>query len=827
MPTLLRRRRSLRRHFQKPRLEPLESRVVLSVPSTAPTTLTAASPLARPILEIVPLSPSTAVGPFGAPTGVLPLSGSAKPGGILPSQMREAYGINNITFGSVVGDGTGQTIAIVDAYDDPSFVNSTNPNFSTSDLAEFDSSFGLPNPPSFTKVNQTGGSTLPGTDPSGPGHINWEAEEALDVEWAHVIAPGASIVLVECQSNSWNDLLQGVSTAAGLAGVSVVSMSWGSGEFSGETSDDSSFTTPSGHQGVTFLAATGDSGSPGEYPAYSPNVVAVGGTYLKLNTDGSYFSETAWSGSGGGTSAYETEPSYQDGVQSTGHRTIPDVSFDASPSSGVPVYDSYNNGTAKPWWKVGGTSLATPCWAGLVAIINQGRTLNGLGTLNSSTNPTQTQTALYSIPSSDFHDITSGSNGGFSAGPGYDEVTGLGTPQAGLSTPDMVTYGAGPVTATQLVVVVQPRPDAVAGTAFNLSVMAENATGEVDTNFSGSITLSLASNPGGDTLGGTLTLTASQGRTTFSNLTLTKAADGYTIQATTNGLSSATTLPFNLVAANAAKLVVTTQPPASVTAGKGFTVVVTAYDPYGNVATSFKGSETIALKNNPGGATLGGTLTQKAKSGVATFGGLSITTAANGYTLQVTSTGLKSATTLPFNVVATAAAKLVVMSQPPSSVLANSPFGFAVTVEDKYGNVVNNYMKAVMVTIGNNPGDSTLGGTLSVLPSQGVATFTNLTLNNPGNGYTLVATSGTLASVTTDPFNVTSSATPTSLVAMIATTSSAAPSGRPPGAALAGAGRSWTSRPNQALLIDDLPAQSAEPVLTALGRKPARPWSVL
>ncbi len=144
-------------------------------------------------------------------------SGSGSPNGLTPEQIRIAYGLddtsgnNQILFSNIVGDGTGQTIAIVDAYDQPGFLNSTDPNWSTSDLAQFDAQFGLPDPPSFTKVNQNGStSNLPGTDPSGPtsqsGSGSWELEEALDVEWAHVIAPGASIILVECNDASGDSI---------------------------------------------------------------------------------------------------------------------------------------------------------------------------------------------------------------------------------------------------------------------------------------------------------------------------------------------------------------------------------------------------------------------------------------------------------------------------------------------------------------------------------------------------------------------------------------------------------------------------------------------
>ncbi len=183
-------------------------------------------------------------------------------------------------------------------------------------------------------------------------------------------------MLVEANSASNNDLLTAVDYASQQPGVVVVSMSWGEGEYATETSSDSNFTTPSGHAGVAFVASTGDSGSPGEWPAMSPNVLAVGGTTLTTSgSSGTYVSETGWSGSGGGISVYESQPSFQKGVvtQSTTQRTIPDVSFDASPNSGVSVYDSYDNGTTDPWETVGGTSLSAPSWAGLVAIVDQGR----------------------------------------------------------------------------------------------------------------------------------------------------------------------------------------------------------------------------------------------------------------------------------------------------------------------------------------------------------------------------------------------------------------------------------------------------------------------
>jgi uncharacterized repeat protein (TIGR01451 family) len=350
---------------------------------------------------------------------------------LTPSQIRGAYGISQLP---VADDGAGQTIAIVDAYDDPSFVSSTASNFSTSDLHVFDTTYGLPDPPSFLKLDENGGTNYPSAN------TGWATEEALDVEWAHAIAPDANIILFEAATDSSSDLMTAVNTARSYAGVSVVSMSW-SGSDGAESQYDPDFTTPSGHIGVTFLAATGDNGAPNPegYPAYSSNVIGVGGTTLNVNGT-SYDGETGWSGSGGGQSAYETEPSYQTAVQSSGSRESPDVSLDADPDSGVYVYDSYGSGG---WTDVGGTSVATPCWAGLMAIVNQARVAVGSPTLNPYGNPTQALTLLYGLagsskdynPSGDFNDITSGSNGEYTAAAGYDMVTGIGSPVADLLVP--------------------------------------------------------------------------------------------------------------------------------------------------------------------------------------------------------------------------------------------------------------------------------------------------------------------------------------------------------------------------------------------------------
>jgi hypothetical protein len=400
-------------------LEPLESRQLLSAN---------ASEIVSPSLIVEAASRS-----------------STTIAGYTPSQIETAYGISSIKLDGVSGTGAGQTIAIVDAYSDPNIA---------SDLSVFDKEFSLAAPPSFIHESAKGSKTkLPMAD------AGWDSEISLDVEWAHAIAPKADIILVDAASDSMSSLMAAVKFARSITSVSVISMSWGGSEFSSETAYDSYFTTPSGHIGITFVAASGDDGAAGgaDYPAASPNVLSVGGTTLSLTNSNNISSETAWSDSEGGVSAYEPTPSYQSGISTSG-RSTPDVSYDADPNTGFAVYDSVSYEGASGWQEVGGTSAGTPQWSALIAIADQGRVKNGLSTLTT----TQTLDELYGIYSNatsyaaDFNDITSGSSviseggGGFggpfgggrfgggrfrqlqevSATTGYDTLTGLGTPKA-------------------------------------------------------------------------------------------------------------------------------------------------------------------------------------------------------------------------------------------------------------------------------------------------------------------------------------------------------------------------------------------------------------
>jgi subtilase family serine protease len=356
-----------------------------------------------------------------------PVITNPTPSGYTPAQIRKAYGFDQVSFGGVAGDGTGQTIAIVTAYDDPKIA---------SDLAQFAQTFnlvpmnGIGGNPKLTVVTQNRHMTT---------NAGWALETSLDVEWAHAIAPKANILLVEARSASLGDLLGAVDTARRTAGVSVVSMSWGAGEFSSETAYDSYFTTTSGHAGVTFVAASGDDGAPGIWPATSPNVVSVGGTSLSLDALGNYLGETAWTGSGGGISLYEAKPSYQSLVTlSDTRRVTPDIAYNADPNTGVPVYDTVSYSGQTGWFQVGGTSAGSPQIAATMAITNQGRALASKASLDGRT---QTLPMLYAAPSTDFHDIVSGTSTGspnYSAGAGFDLTTGLGSPFADKLIQDLL-----------------------------------------------------------------------------------------------------------------------------------------------------------------------------------------------------------------------------------------------------------------------------------------------------------------------------------------------------------------------------------------------------
>ncbi len=406
-----------------------------------------------------------------------------------PAQIRAAYGLPalptlgaSVTAAQAAQMGAGQTIYIVDAQHDPN---------AAAELAAFNTKFGLPacttkaiavnaslplaaastTACEFSVVYNTASGTMSGTAPAYDA--GWATEITLDVQWAHATAPLARIVLIEAPDASLNSLL-GAVKLANTMGPGIVSMSFGAPEGNWTSSVDSVFTGA----GMTYLAATGDSGAAVSWPSVSSNVVAVGGTTLTYTGTGTR-SEVGWTGTGGGISAYTATPSYQNntvpGLGSVPHRAVADVAFNADPASGQYVAVQTPGTATVSWLSVGGTSLSTPQWAGLIATANAARAQSGKPALGSPHAVLYGQIAT--VPgtyASVFADITKGTDGTCAlctAKVGYDPLTGLGTPN--------VTGLLSALTASGSVVAPVVTPAAISGKVgtaltFTASVVAPN-----------------------------------------------------------------------------------------------------------------------------------------------------------------------------------------------------------------------------------------------------------------------------------------------------------------------------------------------------------------
>jgi Big-like domain-containing protein/invasin-like protein len=328
---------------------------------------------------------------------------------------------------------------------------------------------------------------------------------------------------------------------------------------------------------------------------------------------------------------------------------------------------------------------------------------------------------------------------------------------AGLAGATSGGFNVTPGAASQLAFTVQPS-NATAGAAIApaVQVTARDAHGNTATGFSGTVTVAIGANPGGGTLAGLVTVAASQGVATFSDLSVDKADAGYTLTAGATGVAGATSGTFTIAPGVASALVFTGQPSAT-TAGAAISpaVQVTAHDALGNTATGFVGSVTIGIVTNPGGGTLSGTATVAASAGVATFPGLSIDKAGAGYTLSAAASGVSGASSTAFDVTPGAAAKLVFTVQ-PAGVIAGAAIAPAVqvTAQDAQGNTDPTFTGNVTVAIGTNAGGGTLAGTTTLAAVSGVASFANLSIDKAGAGYTLTAVAGGATGTTSDPFTV-------------------------------------------------------------------------
>jgi len=313
------------------------------------------------------------------------------PTGYGPADIQSAYSFPSAT------NGVGKTVAIVDAYDDPT---------AAADLSKYRSTFGLTTCGTgcFSKVDQNGGTSYP------RANGGWAQEISLDLDMVSAVCPNCKILLVEASSNSFANLAKAVDTAAAL-GASAISNSYGGSEYSNEVADQSHYN----HANVTV--SSGDGGYGVEFPASSQYVTAVGGTKLVKSSTTRGWTETAWTGAGSGCSAYMPKPSWQTD-KGCAKRSVADVAAVADPNTGVAVYDSTRYAGASGWLVFGGTSVASPIVASAYALAGN--------SVADGSSPYAHTASLW--------DVVSGSNGSCggtylcTAGTGYDGPTGLGTP---------------------------------------------------------------------------------------------------------------------------------------------------------------------------------------------------------------------------------------------------------------------------------------------------------------------------------------------------------------------------------------------------------------
>ena len=570
-----------------------------------------------------------------------------------PAQIRAAYGLpalpasgTTLSSAQAAQLGAGQTIYLIDAYSDPDVA---------AELAAFDTKFGLPgctvqsvsataslplaaassSACTFAIVDSTTAGKLTSLAPAY--NSGWATEIALDVQWAHATAPLARIILINAPDSSTTSF-DGAVALANAMGPGIVSMSFGADEGNWTSSASTVFSG----SGMTYRASAGDSGPAVNWPAVAPNVVAVGGTSLQYNGSGAR-SESVWSDTGGGVSLYTAVPAYQNnavpGVGTLSHRSVSDVAFNADPNTGQYLAVMEPGSTGISWASAGGTSIGAPQWAGLIAVANAMRAAASKAALGDP------HSALYqqigAVPgsyASAFYDVTKGSNGSCatcSARTGYDQVTGLGTPNAASLLAAL--SGSTTTVSSNPPVVTAATINGQSGTALTFQVSATDAN---------PLAYSLSGAPGGMTIGGSGIISWSAPLAGTYKVTVT-AKDGKT------GLSGSAVYTV-VIAAPAAPAVAS----ASIggVAGTVFSYTVTEHDAN---AVSF------TLTNAPSGMSISSsgvvswakpvagkytvTVTAKdSKTGLSGQGTLTITISAAGTTgLQIGVTSLNGMADMP------------------------------------------------------------------------------------------------------------------------------------------------------------------------------------
>jgi len=546
-------------------------------------------------LTLEALEAAQSEGNAGAPgaavqQGNAPAGGTSTVATYTPAQIRAAYALPALPAVGATASalqaaqmGAGQTIYIVDAMSDPNVV---------AELAAFNQKFGLPActtraiapsaPLPLAAAAVTGcefflvyASAAGAMTASAPAYdAGWATEIALDVQWAHATAPMARIVLIEAPDASLNSLLAAVGLANSM-GPGIVSMSFGSAEGNWTASVDSVFTGSN----MSYLAATGDSGTGVQWPAVSTHVLAVGGTSLSYSGIGAR-SESAWSSTGGGISSYTAVPGYQNssvpGMGGPGGRSVADVSFNADPYTGQYVAVIAPGSSTPSWLSAGGTSLSTPQWAGLLATVNALRAQSAKPALGAPHTVLYDQIAATpGTYASSFADITSGADGSCSvcsAKLGYDTPTGLGTPNVSA----LLASLSGTAGLASAPIVTGATVSGQAGTALSFSV---------NVSASNPLTFALSGAPSGMSVNASGTVTWAAPVAGNYSVAI-KATDSK------SGLSGSATYT----------VVITAPPPPSVASGTisgkvasalSFSVAITCPDPV-----------TISLSGAPSGMTI-------------------------------------------------------------------------------------------------------------------------------------------------------------------------------------------------------------------------------
>ncbi|HEY3117930.1 MAG TPA: hypothetical protein VGK54_14405 [Chloroflexota bacterium] len=539
------------------------------------------------------------------------------PSGYWPTDLQSAYKMPVAT-----DAGTGFTIGIVDAYDDPT---------AESDLAVYRSQFGLSPCTTangcFKKVNQAG---VQGSYPSTNG--GWAQEISLDLDMASALCPNCHILLVEATTNSLTNLGTAVNTAASM-GANVISNSYGTSEFLGETNYEAYYN----HPGVAVTVSSGDSGYGVEFPAASRYVTAVGGTHLTADTNSRGWSETAWSGAGSGCSAYVTKPSWQTD-SGCPRRTVADVSAVADPNTGVAVYDSTPSGGSSGWLVFGGTSVASPIISAVYALAGNAPSSTTLASL-----PYLNPSALF--------DVTSGSNGACggsymcTAGASYDGPTGLGTPNGTGAFKSLVA------TVPDFTISANPSSQSVtagSSTSYPVTLAALNGYGSL-------VNLSASGLPTGATAVFNPPAVTPASAGTTSTLTITSAATTPAGTSTLTITGTGTDTPATIHSTNVTLVVSAgaTPPDFTISASPGVRNInagrTTTYTVSLTASNGYSSPVGLVVTGLPAGAVGSFTPNPVTPTSAGASSTLTITTTAStpkaSYTLTITGTGSDSAVT--------------------------------------------------------------------------------------------------------------------------------------------------------------------------------------